>query len=280
MYTNIITVFACLGLKRGFKVIICEHIHTENFLKYEKFSGFKKILIKFAYNKADKIVAVSKGIKKVLEEKFYIASDNITVIYNPIPLEEIKVKMSAPVECKFFSEGNNSIIIGVGRLERQKRFDILLKAFELTIKEVNSARLIILGQGNLEKELKKLAVNLKIDSQVYFGGFQANSYAWLSKAALFVLSSDYEGFPMSILEAMACGIPVISSDCLTGPNEIIVNGENGILVPPDDVGALAKKMLILMKDPLLRNKLSCNGQKRAEDFEMGKIISQYELLLL
>lgn len=278
MYENIISVLAGFGLKKKFKIILSEHIFTENILAYEKFRGLKKILINFTYNKADKIIAVSRDIKKCLVDKFNVPSGKIDIIYNPIPLDEIRREMLAQAECEFFKESGNFIIIGAGRLVRAKRFDILMNAFSMVIKEEKRARLIILGKGDLLEELKTQAEKLKIDDKIFFAGFQPNPYAWFFKADMFVLSSDCEGFPMVILESMACGTPVISSDCFSGPGEIITNGENGMLTPAGDAGLLAKVMLTLIRDEELRKKLSYHGEKRAEDFRMEKIISQYEAL--
>ncbi len=146
-------------------------------------------------------------------------------------------------------------------------------------KNKKNVYLIILGEGILRKELEILASKLNINKCVDFVGFKFNPYAWIAKADIFVLSSDFEGLPNVVIEAMACGTPVISTDCASGPNELITNGKNGILVPTVDENALAEAMGTLLRNENLRKKFSKRARKRAEDFRIEKIIPQYEELL-
>ncbi|MHA1410840.1 MAG: glycosyltransferase, partial [Candidatus Odinarchaeia archaeon] len=127
-------------------------------------------------------------------------------------------------------------------------------------------------------KLESLALELSINKLVDFVGFKSNPYSWIAKADLFVLASDTEGFPVVILEAMACGVPIISTDCLSGPNEIITNGKNGILVPVDNEKVLKDQMLNLLNDQNLRKMFSIEGKKRAENFRIEKILQEYEEL--
>jgi len=279
-YTNIVTGLASMLLKRKFRLILCEHSYPRKYLLEVRLGNVKKWLMKITYKKADRIVTVSKSIKRVLEEDFNIQPINIISIYNPIPLETIRDKSQKEVEHIFLKDKNAQIIISAGRLEEEKRLDRLLRAFALMKTKKNSARLIILGKGNLHKELEVLSSNLNIDKCVDFVGYQVNPFAWISKADIFVLSSDYEGLPMVLLETMACGTPIVSTDCPSGPSEIIKNGKNGILVPPADEEKLAATMLTLLKDESLRKKFSEEGKKRAEDFRIEKILPQYEELFL
>lgn len=275
-YANIITLFAGMSLKRNFKVIISEHIYSYKYLSEGGWRALKRCFMNFAYKKADKIITVSEGIKKILQDDFNIPAEKIVTIYNPIPFDVIVKNSQQAVVHPFFENGGNNVIIGMGRLEHQKRFDVLLKAFAIVQRQHNEARLIILGKGALQKDLEELTHKLNLNKFVNFAGFQPNPHAWVSKADIFVLSSDMEGFPMAILEAMACGVPVISTDCPTGPSEIIINGENGILVPPSNEKKLAEAMIALLEDKNHREKLSMAGQKKAEEFGIQKILNQYE----
>jgi len=197
------------------RAIICEHIAIGEVIKTkegEKMLWFPtKHLVNLFYRFADKIIAVSEGIKANLVEEFNITPSNIEVLHNPIDLDRIPELCELPVEHIFFAD-RVPIICGVGRLVRQKGFDILLKAFR-NITEEMDARLIILGEGPEDKALSRLANDLAIIEKVSFAGFQKNPYKFISKADIFVLSSRYEGLPMVILEAMACGTPVVSTDC-------------------------------------------------------------------
>jgi len=277
-YANIITVLAkILSFSKRFKVIICEHNYAPIYLPKSRFAVIKKILLKFTYSRADLIIAVSDSIKKALVTVFHIPEFKIKRIYNPFYLEEIERLSREDIKLDVFHE-KNKILISIGRLTYQKRFDRLLRVFAEIRKKMDNVYLIILGKGELKKELQSLAEELNIDKFVYFVGFQKNPYAWLSKADVFVLTSDYEGLPNVIIEAMACGVPVVSTDCLSGPNEIITNGKNGILVPPQDEKALAEAILKVLQDDNLKSKLIEEGRKRAQDFDIHKILPQYEKL--
>ena len=277
-YTNLVTGLANMLLKRSSRLILCEHSYPRKYLPKDQLGYIKRWLMKITYRKADRIVTVSKSIKRVLEDDFNIKPKNIISIYNPIPLEAIRDKSQKEVEHTFFKDKNTQVIISAGRLAEEKRLDNLLRAFAIVKTKQKDARLIILGKGYLRNELEVLSSNLNIDKCVDFVGYQSNPFAWISKADIFVLSSDYEGLPMVILETMACGTPIVSTNCPSGPREIITNGKNGILVPPGDEEALARAIFKLLKDEKLRKKFSEGGKKRAEDFRIEKIIPQYEEL--
>ena len=277
-YTNIVTVLASMFMKRKFRVILCEQNYPRKYLSEVRLGYLKKWLMKLTYRKADGIVSVSKGIKRVLVEDFNIRSEKIITIYNPISLETVREESQKEIEHPFFKDKNAQVIISAGRLVEQKRFDRLLRAFSLVRIKQEKVHLIILGKGPLRKELEALSSQLNINKCVDFVGFKSNPYAWISKADLFVLSSDFEGFPMVLLEAMACGTAVISTDCPSGPGEIITNGENGMLTPLADEKTLSEAILVLLKDEKLMKKFSEEGKKRAEDFRIEKILPQYEAL--
>jgi len=278
-YANIVTVMASLFSKRKFKLILCERSYPPEYLPKVRLGYLKKWLMRFTYRKADKILTVSKSIARVLEKDFNIKPERIKTIYNPVVLEEIQAKCQKEIKHRFFEDERAQIILSVGRLVEAKRFDRLLRTFSLVRKKQDRIYLIILGEGELREELENLSSELKVDRWTDFVGFQSNPYAWMYKADIFVLSSDYEGFPNVILEAMACGTPVISTDCPSGPNEIIVNGQNGILVPTEDEKALAEATLKLLTNDNLKKSFSEEGKKKAETLRIEKILQQYEELI-
>ncbi|MDY6933070.1 MAG: glycosyltransferase [Spirochaetota bacterium] len=276
-YSSIIAVLSCLFINDRPKIIVCEHGSHSAFLPTTRARHLKKLLMKFSYRKADKIVAISQHMKENLIVDLKLKPANITVINNPIPVKLIKEQALDSIADDLLNYKKGQIIISLGRLTQQKRFDRLIRAFSLVLQQ-KEVYLIILGQGELLNDLQNLVDELNVKKFVRFLGFKDNPFAWLSKADIFVLSSDWEGLPMVILEAMACGTPVIATDCPTGPKEIIINGENGFLVQMNDEKALAEAMLALLKDGNLRNKISKKGELRAEDFRTEIIIPQYEKL--
>lgn len=275
-YTNLVVLLAKFLSGCKFNLVISIRTNLGYANLFAKFKRIKYFLYKRTFNFADHIVVPSVGIKKDLEKTFGIDQKKINIINNPIDLEKIKELKEELVEdleiekCKPF-------LITVGSLTRPKGYHYLLRAFSIIKKEIDE-KFLILGTGKDEAKLKSLVNELGIREEVFFLGFQKNPYKFMKTASIFIISSIWEGFPNVILEAMVCGVPVISTDCPFGPREIITNGKNGILVPPADEKALSEAILALLKDSALRRNFSEEGKKRAEDFRIEKIIPQYEEL--
>ncbi len=278
-HNNIMAILA--GMLYKINVIACEHNTLSEIIKIKEGRQILllpvRLLVKTLYRFAYRIVTVSEDIGLDLIEKFNISDKKIKTIYNPIDFERINSISADPVNHSFFKD-NIPIIIAIGRLTQQKGFDVLIKAFSRIVKKVD-ARLIILGEGSERGMLERLIDTLGLTEKVSLLGFQKNPYPFLSKADIFVLSSRYEGLPMVILEAVACGIPVISTDCKSGPREILQDGRCGILVPVGDEVALSEGILKLLKDGALQEKLFKLGKERAKDFSVDKIIKQYESVI-
>ena len=279
-YVNIVTLIVHLLTGKKYKVIVSERNYPPIYLKRIRFGNLKGWLMKVLYRKADFIISNSKLIQKALEEEFHVASNKIKTIYNPVPLKEIECNSTEPIDHPFFLVHDGKIVISIGRFVPQKRMDRLVRAFALASQKDKNCYLIILGAGPLANDLCDLVKQLDIEDRVAFPGFTTNPYAWLAKCDLFVLSSDYEGFPNVILEAMACGVPVIATDCPSGPGEIITNGENGILVPLNNDQALAESMMTLLSDSNLRDQLGRAGKIKAYDFRVEKILPEYESVMV
>jgi glycosyltransferase involved in cell wall biosynthesis len=167
------------------------------------------------------------------------------------------------------------VVVAFGRLISRKGFDDLLKAFRI-VRDKMKSRLIIIGDGEEHNNLQNLSYSLSLEDDVTLTGYLDNPYEILSSADVFVLSSRWEGFGNVIIEAMACGVPVISTDCPYGPNEIITHGVNGLLVPVGDVQAMAEAIVTLLRDRALRTSLAEAGRKRAQDFSVDKMVAEYE----
>jgi glycosyltransferase involved in cell wall biosynthesis len=270
----------CAGILLRIRVIVCEHITLGEAIgtgEGKRMLGVPVVpLVNILYGFADRVIAVSEGIKRNLIEEFRIPASRIQVVYNPIDCDAITELSTVPPEHPFF-KGREPVVIGAGRLVMQKRFDILIKAFGSVVKEMD-ARLIILGEGPERDALQKLVSDCGMEDNVSLAGFQGNPYQFLSRADVFALSSGFEGLPMVILEAMACGAPVISTDCRSGPREILRNGECGLLVPVGDQVALSKGIVTLLRDRALREKFSKAGKERAKDFSAGEVATQYNTM--
>ena len=270
---NILLSIAKLISFRKTKLILRE---ANNRTQSGNVSCINKLATYFAYNYiADKIVALSNGVKNDLVLNFGIRKSKINVIYNPVEVEYIRQVSKEPVDDLEFLQDNKKII-SVGRLAEQKDYPTLFLAIKALSKD--NVHLIILGQGTLEKRLKILCNNLGIQDKVHFCGFKKNPFKYMKHSDLFVLSSKWEGFGHVIVEAMASGVPVLSTDCNSGPAEIIKDNMNGILVPVGNPDIMAKKIKELLNNDELRNTFLQQGNLRADDFNAKNIIKQYETI--
>lgn len=223
---------------------------------------------------ARKVVAVSKGVAEAFAKEFGLPLGKTHVIYNGVVTPELYELAEEPVTHPFLQTSSIPVILAVGRLTEQKDFPTLLRAFALVRKEMD-ARLLILGEGEKRKELEALARELGIAEDLDMPGFVKNPYKYMRRSAVFVLSSQWEGLPTVLVEAMACGCPVVSTNCPSGPAEILENGKYGLLVPPRDHEKLAQAILQVLKDERLAHELREKGRKRALDFNVENAVEKY-----
>lgn len=255
-------------------VVITEHNYTPIEQEHVRMARIRKILIKISYPRAERIIAVSTGVKDGLIKFFGVPEEKIKVIYNGIDYSSISLLKDFVGDIRWFKDGIPTIT-ACGRLVRQKNYPLLFEAFARVLKVCN-ARLLILGDGEERNSLEELACRLGVKESIIFLGFQKNPFNFIARSHIFVLSSGWEGFGNVIVEAMACGVPVISTRCLSGPDEIIADGVNGILVPVGDRDAMALAILRLLNDEPLRRRLVEAGRKRAEDFCVKKMVAEYQ----
>lgn len=246
--------------------------------------GDKKraFLAKGLYKKADKVIANSQGVKKDLCEALRIPEKKIKVIYNPVFEESIVKKAKKSPHHPFFTNKNNKVIIAVGRLTGEKNFSTLIESFarmkedaELTESlcgtDSGELKLIILGEGEKRGALERLVEDRGLKDSVSLPGFVENPYAFMGSSEVSVLSSIWEGFGNVIVEALACGIPVVSTDCPSGPSEILENGKYGKLVPVGDAELMAEAIKSVLKSHTQKEILI----ERAKEFSIGKITDRY-----
>lgn len=275
-YPNLVAILSGFLSGISAKIIISERSTILSpFYEQGAIEFLRRSIIRFFYPRADMVIVNSRGIGSQLIRIFGYAPEKIIVIYNPVELGNAYENSKEEIYHRWFKEGV-PIISSVGRLSREKGLSYLIEATHLLISEGTSCRLMICGNGTEEPELKKLVSDLGISGWVEFLGFQENPYKYLTHSALFVLPSLFEGLPNALLEAMALGVPSIATRCPTGPEEIITDEVNGLLVPPADKKALAEAIKRVLSDSELRRKLADGGKKRADDFSAEKIIKEYE----
>ena len=206
------------------------------------------ILMRRCYPGAHSVVAVSHGVADDVAARLGLPRGRIDVIYNPVVTPELVASARAPVDHPWFAPGQPPVVLNVGRLHRQKDQPTLIRAFE-RVAARSAARLVILGEGADRAALEALVEARGLAGRVDLPGFVANPYAYMARARAFVLSSLWEGLPTALIEALACGCPVVSTDCRSGPREILEDGKWGRLVPVGAVDQLATAMLAVLDLP-------------------------------
>lgn len=262
-----------------FKVITNERAFPSLQYSYKGFqSTFNKTLIKSLYKKSDLVISNSYGNAGDLIDNFEVPSEKMKVIHNPIDLSNIK--NTEPNLSFFDSEKFN--IITLGRLDIGKNHEMLIRAIHQL--KNPKLRLYIFGVGDLHEEFKNLIDKLSLKEQVFLMGFSPNPYQYLKSADLFIFGSNHEGFPNVLLEAMACGLPILSTNCQSGPSEImeletvkedIMVTDYGILVPIKNTNLMAKGISYFVENKAYSETCKANGESRIKDFEKYTILKKY-----
>lgn len=230
-------------------------------------------LVRWFFPWADAIVTVSQGVAEDLVS-IGLSADRIQVIHNPVVTPELFQKAQEPLEHPWFASGQPPVILSVGRLEKQKDFPTLIRAFA-QVRQQHPVRLIILGEGNERSHLEVLVKELHLTEDVSLPGFVANPYAYMSRAAVFVLSSLFEGLPTVLIEAIAVGTPVVSTNCKSGPAEILANGQYGKLVSVGSIQDMEKAII----ETLEMKPESEALRQRAATYSLETSLNQYQQVL-
>lgn len=267
---NIIALFACLMSRAKVPWIIRQASYPSDYSWEKSFQeSIVSFLLPFAYRRSSHIIAISSGMKDRIVSNLGITKTMVSVIFNPSFTQEIEDKMNLPIMERLWGK-SEQVIISVGRLSSVKDFSSLIHAFNLVVKDKPGTRLLILGDGKERAMLEKLVQELGLEGCVSMPGFKDNPFAYIRQAKVFVLSSKSEGFPNVLVEAMACGCPIVSTDCPSGPREILNDGEFGYLVPVGNPRALATAIM----DVLDGNARPISGEW-LEQFKPKTIAQQY-----
>jgi glycosyltransferase involved in cell wall biosynthesis len=279
-YTNVaITIAKILsGVKT--KVLICEQNAPSYFrgsytLDRQLMRKLTPLTIRLFYRLADEVISVSKGVAVDLAEVANLPLDRVKVVHNPIVTPDILQKSTEDIRHPWFIPNASPVILGIGRLSLQKDFITLIQAFKVVQKD-RPVRLMILGEGEQRATLESLIKELGLEDSVTLPGFVDNPFAYLRKSAVFVLSSESEGLPSVLIEALSVGTPVVSTDCPCGPSEILENGRYGSLVPVGDINALAQSIISTLDNP-------CDSRillQRAQQYSLETVTEQYLSLAL
>jgi len=222
------------------------------------------------YPRADGIVAVSSGLCDELHRLASVPRDRIHVLYNPVDLKRIATLSEENLDDPWFQAGQPPVIVSAGRLHPQKDFPTLLQAMKLLGSDPK-IRLVILGEGQERTALEGLIRQLGLKERARLVGFRTNPYAYMSRASAFVLSSAWEGLSNVLIEALACGCRIVSTDCPYGPSEILKSGEYGLLVPVRNPEALAAGIRKILNEPSPKEK----NKQRSQMYDMHAIAAQY-----
>lgn len=274
-HASFAAILACRHLKKRPKLII--GVQNPPLSEYQRhwhpIDRTIRWLISHLYTEADSIVALSQGVAAEIKT-LVPGADRITeVIYNAGVDAHVLACAKEPLSQPELPQ-TEPLLVACGRLHEQKGFPYLLDAL-VQVRKVIPVHLWIVGEGYQRQILEQQIEQLGLANCVRLLGFQTNPYQYMAAANIFVLSSLYEGFGNVIVEAMACGAPVIATNCPYGPAEIIEDGESGLLVPPADAKALAQAILCLLTDPALKQRLIQQGQQRSQDFQATLIASAY-----
>jgi glycosyltransferase involved in cell wall biosynthesis len=259
-------------------VIIGEHGAGALEYRKDRVTSFViSLLNRFLYPFADRIVAISDGVREYLVRERNIPREKIVTIHNPVDIARIQKLSQEQVDDPWLRDRDKPVVLWVGRIAAVKGLENLIGAFGRVLREID-ARLIIVGEGSEESTIRDLTRQKGLEEHVRFAGFQSNPYRYMSRSSVFAFSSLSEGFGMVLVEAMACGLPVVSTDCVAGPYEILENGRCGILVPVGDEGALAQAIVTMLTNAELRARLVSEALRRVADFEPAKMVTSYEQL--
>ncbi|MBA4322715.1 MAG: hypothetical protein C0408_07855 [Odoribacter sp.] len=271
-YPNIVTYLSLTGL--NIPLILSERSNHRLYLTGSFKHKVWRWLLNKAYLKAASIIAVSEESKKAIESDFRLPGSKIITINNGISFSSLDGLKTEPVD-EFTFKKEITYIVAVGSLNKAKNYRLLVESFNLVHSKHNSTNLLILGKGELESEIRSQVSALNLTDAVHLAGYCPNPYKYLKSASCYVLSSSWEGFPNSLLEAMYVNGHVVSTDCPTGPSEIISHHVDGMLCEPDNRGELAAAMEKMCFDEHFRKHVFENSRIKIAKFDEKIMVAKY-----
>tara|TARA_B100000900_G_scaffold79224_1_gene63671 strand:+ start:3278 stop:4375 length:1098 start_codon:yes stop_codon:yes gene_type:complete len=274
-----VTVFCFQGL--AYCTVLCKIFSTKIVIRSNSSpSGWsqnilKKILYRIVYSMADKIIVNSIDFQKELKKKFNL---NSQCIYNPLNKKEIIKNSKKKIKVKFFKK-NDVKIISVARFSDQKDHFSLIKSINLLKKKYKNIKVLLIGSGEKKQDIKNLIDQLKLNKYFKVLDFKKNPYPYIKKSDIFILSTKFEGLPNVLLEAITLNKLVISSNCPTGPSEILDNGNGGLLFKVKDHKQLSQKIIFAIENRKKCSKKILFAKKRLRRFDLSKNLNKYFIVL-
>lgn len=276
--THFANEIACMAVKLTgvpTRLVLSEHTNLSSDIRDSGKARAKLLPVttRTIYPMADAIVAVSDGVADDMCRVSGLAREKVTTVYNPIDFAGLRAMAAEPIEDAWFAEGQPPVLVAIGRLEVQKNFPNLLRAFAM-LRAKRPVRLIILGEGSAREGLEGMIAEMGLGADVRLPGFVGNPAAYIGRAAAFVMSSSWEGMPVALIEALALGTPIVSTDCPSGPTEVLDGGKYGALVPMDDSAALAREV-----EKVLDGERTADPAEWLVKFDSAGIVEQYLRLM-
>ena len=227
------------------------------------------------YSASDRIISVSEGVADSLVEQTPVGRGDVSVLHNPVDVGRIRERASRPVDHEWVEDSDRDVVLFVGRHAGQKNLNGWVRTFERVVDRNPNARAIIAGKGHCREDVVAAVERRGLSDVVSLPGYVDNPYRYMAKADTFLLASEYEGLPTVLIECLSVGCPVVSTDCPSGPREILSDGEYGTLVPVGDVDGLADAVCDTLADPPDPDRL----RSRADDFSPQPVFDEYERFL-
>jgi glycosyltransferase involved in cell wall biosynthesis len=275
-HANIVAILACVVSRKDTRsVISMRSVPTAVYRANKSFRGWVLLgLMRITYRYADGIIVNSVGVGTDLSELIHAPVDSMNVIYNPLDVAWIDKLSRDTVGHPWCADGAASVILGMGRLDVLKDFPTLIKAFSI-VRSRRDCRLVILGEGPHRDKLERLVHDMDLQADVHMPGFVSNPFAWMRHAKVFVSSSLTEGCPNAIMQSLACGTPVVATNCIGGTPEILQDGKWGRLVEVGNSAAMAEAI-----ESTLEQADHLDVRQRADDFSHDRVALQYLGVLL
>lgn len=276
-HANLAAIAAVALARIPTRLVVTEHQHLSTYLAgpASRRGRLFPPLIRMLYPRAQEVVAVSQGVADDLALRTRLPRAQIRVEKIPIRIEELRALGAEPPAHPWFGAGEPPVVLAVGRLTHQKDFPTLLRSFG-QLRQRRPARLMLLGDGEERPRLEALIAELGLTEDVRIMGFLTNPYPYYAAASLFVLSSLWEGLPAVLLEAMVFGLPIVSTDCPSGPRELLDAGRLGALVPVEDPNALVRAMLAALP---ARAREGRRDYENLSEYDVESVLARYSLLL-